>query len=95
MAKDQGTEGLQDKSGCFTVCSKKLSNKAEAYPLRYVAGLNDARTKLEDFFNSLLVRLRRGTWGLIVAEPLLIFLVVLDLCAAHPVFPLDTPFKVR
>jgi hypothetical protein len=35
--------------------------------------------------------LRRRTWGLIVAEPLLILLVVLELCTAHPIFLLDAP----
>src|SRR5467141_3338246 len=41
-------------------CSKRPSSKAatsegpEAYPLGYVEGLNDARTKLADFFSSLL-----------------------------------------
>jgi len=42
---------------------KGLSSKAaasedpEAYPLGYVEGLNDARTKLADFFSILLVQL--------------------------------------
>jgi hypothetical protein len=31
------------------------SEGPEAYPLGYVEGLNDARTLLADFFNSLLV----------------------------------------
>jgi hypothetical protein len=41
-------------------CSKRPSSKAatsegpEAYPLGYVEGLNDARTKLADFFSILL-----------------------------------------
>jgi len=44
-------------------CSKSSSNKAEAsedpetYPLGYVEGLKDARTKLEDFFSILLGQL--------------------------------------
>ena len=38
--------------------------------------------------------LLRCTRGLIVAQPLLILLVVLDLRAAHPVFSLDPPPKV-
>ena len=39
-------------------CSKGRSDpRAEAYPQGYVEGLNDARTKLADFFNSLLVQL--------------------------------------
>ena len=47
----------------FAGCSKRPSSKAaasegpEAYPLGYVEGLNDARTKLADFFSILLVRL--------------------------------------
>ena len=46
-----------------TGCSKMPSSKAaasedpEAYPLGYVEDLNDARTKLADFFSILLVRL--------------------------------------
>jgi hypothetical protein len=41
-------------------CSKRLSSKAaasegpEAYPLGYVEGLNEARTKLADFFSILI-----------------------------------------
>jgi hypothetical protein len=41
-------------------CPKRPSSKAaasadrEAYPLGYVEDLNDARTKLADFFSSLL-----------------------------------------
>ena len=44
-------------------CSKGLSSKAaasegpEAYPLGYVEELNDARTKLADFFSILLALL--------------------------------------
>jgi hypothetical protein len=44
----------------LTGCSKRPSSKAaasegpEAYPLGYVEGLNDARTKLADFFSILL-----------------------------------------
>ena len=43
----------------FAGCSKRPSSKAaasegpEAYPLGYVEGLNDARTKLADFFSIL------------------------------------------
>jgi hypothetical protein len=33
--------------------------RAEAYPLGYVEGLNDARTKLADFFSILLIHQRR------------------------------------
>src|SRR5688572_655013 len=46
-----------------TGCSKSSSGKAaasegpEAYPLGYVEGLNDARTTLADFINSLLDRI--------------------------------------
>jgi len=32
----------------------RSERRPEAYPLGYVEGLNDARTKLADFFNSLL-----------------------------------------
>ena len=32
----------------------RSERRAEAYPLGYVEGLSDARTTLEDFFNSLL-----------------------------------------
>ena len=45
---------------CFAGCSKRLSSKAaaneslEAYPLVYVEGLNDARTKLADVLSILL-----------------------------------------
>ena len=48
--------------------------KARGVPLRYVEGLNDARTLLEDFFSILLDRLRSfviiigwGTEGLRLA----------------------------
>ena len=47
-------------------CSKSSSSKAaasegpEAYPLGYVEGLNDARTKLADFINSLLDRILKS-----------------------------------
>ena len=46
-------------------CSKRPSSKAAASEearrtLRYVEPLNDARTKLDDFFNSLLVNM---VWG--------------------------------
>jgi len=34
----------------------RSERRAEAYPLGYVKGLSDARTTLEDFFNSLLGR---------------------------------------
>jgi len=50
------------RTGCgYAGCSKSLSSKAaasedpEAYPLGYVEGLNDVRTKLTDFFSILLV----------------------------------------
>ncbi len=35
-------------------------SKPEAYPLGYVEGLNDARTKLADFFSILLERVLRA-----------------------------------
>jgi hypothetical protein len=44
---------------------------------------------------SLLGCIRRCTWKPVVAEPLLILLVVLDLGVAHPVFSLNTPRKVE
>ena len=53
LVKDLGSAG----------CSKRLSSKAAASedrrrtPLGYVEDLNDARTKLADFFSILLVRL--------------------------------------
>ena len=56
--------------------------------------VRDSYTGHDELFSSLLVRLRRGTWGLIVAEPLLILLVVLDPGTAHPVFSLNAPRKV-
>ncbi len=34
----------------------RSERRAEAYPLGYVEGLSDARTKLEEFFNILLQR---------------------------------------
>ena len=52
---------VQDKRrNILAGCSKSPSSKAaasegpEAYPLGYVEGLNDARTKLAGFFSSLL-----------------------------------------
>ena len=44
--------------------------KAEAYPLGYVEGLNDARTKLADFFSILPVTRRVGLWFSIQKEGL-------------------------
>jgi hypothetical protein len=38
----------------------RSERRPEAYPLGYVEGLNDARTKLADFF-SILLNLRAGT----------------------------------
>src|ERR1043166_4202345 len=40
--------------GALTGCSKRPSSKAAEVPLRYVEPLSEARTKLWDFFNSLL-----------------------------------------
>ena len=42
--------------------------KARGVPLWYVEGLNDARTKLADFFNSLLIQLPRDGVGLKAAS---------------------------
>src|SRR5437660_11752436 len=54
--------GTCSTTGCgHAGCSKSSSSKAaasegpEAYPLGYVEGLNDARTKLVGFFSILLV----------------------------------------
>jgi hypothetical protein len=55
MVRTCGTTGKHHAG-----CSKRPSSKAaasegpEAYPLGYVEGLNDARTKLADFFSILL-----------------------------------------
>ena len=38
----------------MTVQQGRSERRAEAYPLGYVEGLNDARTKLADFFSILL-----------------------------------------
>jgi hypothetical protein len=38
----------------MTVQQSRSERRAEAYPLGYVEGLNDARTKLADFFSILL-----------------------------------------
>ena len=42
--------------------------KDRGVPLWYVEGLNDARTKLADFFNSLLIQLPRDGVGLKAAS---------------------------
>jgi len=53
-----GTTG-EDHPGCSKSSFSKAaaSEGPEAYPLGYVEGLNDVRTKLADFFSILLVRL--------------------------------------
>jgi hypothetical protein len=64
MVRTCGTTGEH-----YAGCSKRPSSKAaasegpEAYPLGYVEGLNDARTKLADFINSLLDRILKGRFG--------------------------------
>jgi len=64
MAYTSGTRGASHAG-----CSKSSSSKAaasegpEAYPLGYVEGLNDARTKLADFINSLLDRILKDRFG--------------------------------
>ena len=60
------TARLEQKGKPPAGCSERPSGKAaasegpEAYPLGYVEGLNDARTKLADFINSLLDRILKG-----------------------------------
>ena len=54
MARTCGTTG-EHHAGCSKRPSSKAaaSERPEAYPLGYVEGLNDARTKLADFFSIL------------------------------------------
>jgi hypothetical protein len=59
-----GPQVWRKKESILAGCSKSPSSKAaasedpEAYPLGYVEDLNDARTKLADFFSILLLRKR-------------------------------------
>jgi hypothetical protein len=61
------TASLEQEENITAGGSKSSSSKAaasegpEAYPLGYVEGLNDARTKLAGFFSLLLIALIRDS----------------------------------